>query len=308
MNRGKAVRRSFDTLPNWGLQSFSGWEPKKLFVQQPDGGFEDTAFADGFDSRMDGRSLAAVDLDNDGDEELLMVNRDKSEPRVQLFENLRTAGNALELQLHGKADGAGALIHVTAAGQTRAFAAVLAKSYATAVSTRVHVGLGEAAAADVDLQWPNGKRERFEKLAAGNLFHLTPNEAPRAVPFEKRSPKERPRPPSSWPTKEPLVVSFVSIGCEPCKREMPELNKLAADGVRILGISTDGFDDKSAAETREKLGAQFEVKPLTEALARSMESMGAFTLPVTVLYDGDGKWRRVVRTMDALQEALSPRP
>ena len=57
-----------ETLPT---ESFSGWEPKKLFTR-PAGAerFDDVAWTWGFDSRADGRSLIAADLDGDGDLDL----------------------------------------------------------------------------------------------------------------------------------------------------------------------------------------------------------------------------------------------
>ena len=65
-------------------ESFSGWEPKKLWRSR-DGASEECAWTEGFDTRTDGRSLIASDLDDDGDVDLLMLNRNA--PRLQLFRN-----------------------------------------------------------------------------------------------------------------------------------------------------------------------------------------------------------------------------
>src|ERR1700712_4813338 len=74
-------------------QSFSGWEPKRMFVRRDGERFDDVAWTWGFDSRADGRSLVAADLDGDGDLDLVLSTR--LAPRVQLFENVGTGGNSI---------------------------------------------------------------------------------------------------------------------------------------------------------------------------------------------------------------------
>ena len=44
--------------------------------------FDDCAWGQGFDSRMDGRSLVAADMDGDGDLDLVLWNR--VQPKLQL--------------------------------------------------------------------------------------------------------------------------------------------------------------------------------------------------------------------------------
>ncbi|MBS1153869.1 MAG: hypothetical protein H6Q89_5567, partial [Myxococcaceae bacterium] len=129
-------------IPGLMTQSLSGWEPKKLWkpVEGGRGRYEECAFAEGFDSRADGRSLVAADLDGDGAQELLMLNRDA--PKLQLFSNVGEGGHALELVLvpkSGNREAEGARVR-TAGG---VFPVALARGYASSVEPRVHVGLGK---------------------------------------------------------------------------------------------------------------------------------------------------------------------
>jgi len=74
--------------------------------------------------------------------------------------------------------------------------------------------------------------ERDGALAPGDRFPdiLLPNLDNRTAPF------------TSWP-KVPLVVNFWASWCEPCRREMPGLEKLShlfpVEKLRVVGISVD---------------------------------------------------------------------
>lgn len=305
-NRGKTVNKDPYQVASPD-QSLSGYEPKKLFHQLPTGMFEECSFADGFASRTDGRSLLSADLDGDGDEELVLLNR--NEPRLQLFENRSKVQRAIELRLvraKGIRDGAGAQVLVSVGEQKRVFPVVLARGFATATPARVHVGMGSAKTANVEVRWPGGVTQRFEGLAVGNVWTLEEGGGAKNTPFVTRADPKRVTGPTTLesfglkPFARRTIVAFVSRGCEPCKAEMPELNQLAKDGFAVVGISTDGTDGASADETKSLLHAEFDVLPLSEGIARQMESLGVFALPVSIVYGPDGRWERVIHSLRAL--------
>ena len=171
-------------------QSFSGWEPKKLWLQRQDGTFEECAFSDGFESRADGRALIAQDLDGDGHQEMLMLNRAK--PRLQLFVNEGTPGNAMELRLRatkGHPEASTATVKVRTAAGTRAFPVLLTRGYVSSVDPTVHVGLGTETQAEVEVTWRPGVTESFGALQAGHRWALTEGGAKDSTAFAARPPR-----------------------------------------------------------------------------------------------------------------------
>jgi hypothetical protein len=46
-------------------------------------------------------------------------------------------------------------------------------SYLSVNDSRLHFGLGAETAADVEIRWPRGRVERFSKVAADQLIHVT---------------------------------------------------------------------------------------------------------------------------------------
>ena len=291
-------------------QSFSGWEPKKLFHWTPGGGrYEECAYAEGFESRADGRSLVAADLDGDGDLDLVLWNR--AAPRLQLFENVGQGGNAMAVELratkgHREADGAVVLVDGVGAVPV-----VLARGYASAVDPAVHVGLGERTEAQVRVRWRSGAEERFGSLKAGarHLLVEGTGQATRSTPFRAR----REVTPSPWPAttaalplatppKGPLVVQLFMQSCKPCREEVPGLNALAARGVRVLGLGVHPAAE--LPKVKAELGMKYEVKPIPDAVAEAFEGAGGLALPTTLLYDAQGRLARVVPGPAQLPAAL----
>ncbi|MBK7864250.1 MAG: ASPIC/UnbV domain-containing protein [Archangiaceae bacterium] len=277
-------------------QSFSGWEPKKLFTRSASGRFQEVASVEGFESRADGRSLAADDFDGDGDLDLLMFSRNA--PRLQLFENVGSGGNALELELRqhqGHRDADGAVVHVAGVG---AFPVVLARGYATAVSPRVHVGLGARTGAEVSVQWRDGTREAFGALASGALYRLEQG-AGRAETLRAFAPRKA-RAPVRWPAaltdvvpggKGATAVQLFMESCKPCRAEVPALNALHAQGVQVVGLGL--HPPKELAGVKQRLGIRYPVAPLPGAIAEAFEGPQGLQLPTVLLYGADGKLARI---------------
>ena len=56
-------------------------------------------------------------------------------------------------------------------GLRRGFEVRASDSYLSSNDVRVHVGLGAAISADIEIQWPSGQRDRYESVTA-NRFYL----------------------------------------------------------------------------------------------------------------------------------------
>jgi len=96
----------------------------------------------------------------------------------------------------------------------------------------------------------------------------------------------------------PVLVNLWATWCPPCRAEMPYLETVAqeyaADGLRIVGISTDqrGALDQVRDVVAER-GVTYDI--LLDPRARSTDLFGAFGLPVTFLADAEGRitWMRL---------------
>jgi hypothetical protein len=138
-----------------------------------DGTFEEVGLSLGPDMALPNvaRGLAVGDVDLDGDLDVLLSTSDGP---ARLFRN--DGGNArasLLVRLAGTAsnrDAVGARVTIQAEGRRRFDEVKGGSSYQSQSDTRIHFGLGAAAAAEIlEVRWPGGRVERFEDVAAGRI-------------------------------------------------------------------------------------------------------------------------------------------
>jgi hypothetical protein len=138
--------------------------PPLLFRNLGSGRFEQLNAEAGpaMTERRSSRGLAAADLDNDGDVDLVLWNR--NEPPSLLRNDTQLAHHWLELRLAGTRSNRaaiGALVTVAAAGRRQSQPVLSQTSFLSASDLRLHFGLGAATSADVAVRWPTGALERF---------------------------------------------------------------------------------------------------------------------------------------------------
>jgi len=142
-------------------------QPRQLFWNRGDGQFFDmsSTAGPGITAKHSSRGIAVGDLDNDGSEEIVVVNL--FEP-PSLLKNFGPRGNALLVRAvtaSGR-DAVGARITVTA-GHRKQIGEVRSGGYFISQGDfRVHFALGQATKADVSIRWPQGAIETVKDVEA----------------------------------------------------------------------------------------------------------------------------------------------
>lgn len=232
-------------------RSFSGNERHCAFLNT---GSEEASFADvsaltGFGFSDDGRGLATVDWDFDGDLDVWMTNRNA--PRVRFLTNHTPPGQkfiAIKLRGNGRTcnrDAIGARLELTLEGvapATRIRTLRCGEGFLSQSSNWVHFGIGKATGiTSLVVKWPAGPAESFTGLQAGTFCLIQQGTGASRLfsPPEQRvvlTPREQtPLPPTGntrtiAPAGLPLPRLEV-IG------ENGELQPYAPDGKRPLAIN-----------------------------------------------------------------------
>ncbi len=153
------------------LVQTNGWKfypptDSRLFTNNGDGTFTDTAQACLFADTASGRSLLHMDYDKDGDLDIVItVNNSDTPANLLLYRNDLSGPNAnyIRVNLDTSAhpclapSGMGAWVHITAGGTTQHRYVDGGPSFLGRGELTEHVGLGSATIVDsIQVDWPNG--------------------------------------------------------------------------------------------------------------------------------------------------------
>ena len=151
----------------WIEGSYAEDQKNQMFVN--DGGFFFVAPPDSPEAFAgNSRSVAAGDLDGDGDADLV-VNNFRQPPRVFLNEQANGNGFA-KVRLRGQR--AGAIVTLTAGGKSQKRWMTVGRGYLSQDPPEALFGLGDAREFEVEVLWPNGSRSRG-KGKAGETIELS---------------------------------------------------------------------------------------------------------------------------------------
>lgn len=88
-----------------------------------------------------------------------------------------------------------------------------------------------------------------------------------------------------------LVINYWAEWCGPCRKEVPELNTLAASrtDLVVLGVNYDGLQGEELLKASEQLGIRYSVLAIDPAERLKLPRSDA--LPSTYLIDPQGRVR-----------------
>jgi hypothetical protein len=165
---------------------------RRVLLRNDGGRYLDVAAASGggFAVERVGRALAAGDLDNDGDLDLLAVNNNGP---ADVLRNGGAAGrNAVLVRLVGtrsNRSAIGARVRATVGATTQVREVKAGSSYLAQHDLRLHLGLGGATLIDrLEIRWPSASApEVLTRVAAGQIVTVTEGKGITArTPFARR--------------------------------------------------------------------------------------------------------------------------
>jgi hypothetical protein len=167
------------------MPEFAAYDPDNLLLGQPDGSFVEAGDMAGIAVDRRGRGAAIADFNLDGMLDLAVVNR--GDP-VSLFRNLgsraaqgqRPLGNWLAIELRQPSPNRNAVrarISVRAGNLTLARTVQVGGGHASGYAGWVHLGLGIAERAQIQVQWPDGERSQAYRALANNFVIIDRAEA-----------------------------------------------------------------------------------------------------------------------------------
>jgi enediyne biosynthesis protein E4 len=155
-------------------KKFEARNPRLVYRNQGNGTFVHMHRRDvgpGIAERFVSRGCAFGDFDNDGDTDVLVMNRNAP---PSLLRNDAPPGNHwIKIKLEGtksnrSAIGSRVIVHY--GGKVQAQCVTSQSSYLSANDPRLHFGLGQATTVDVEIFWPTGTSERFASVQVDTLI------------------------------------------------------------------------------------------------------------------------------------------
>ena len=145
-----------------------------LYWNRGDGQFFDLSAqaGSGIAAGHSSRGLAVGDLNNDGNEEIAIVNMGEAPSLLKNMAPLLGHSMLIRVLTATNRDAIGARVTVTANGQTQMDEVRSGGTYISQSDFRLHFGLGKATAANLSVRWVDGKVENFTAVGAGQVVTI----------------------------------------------------------------------------------------------------------------------------------------
>ncbi len=162
---------------NWPAmkgRSLSGYQRKRLWLNDGAGRFTDVAQVVGVSDSNDGRAVAFADFGNRGALDVVVANQ--RGPLLLYRNDVQPGRHWIAFDLEGTVSNRsaiGARIEVHWAGKVQAQEVAAASGFSAQNSRRIHVGLGSAGQVDrVVVRWPSGTRQEIVGPAVDRVHAL----------------------------------------------------------------------------------------------------------------------------------------
>lgn len=175
--------------------SWSGRERNVCYRNRGDGAFDDISFVSGLDLQTDGRAFAPLDIDFDGDLDLILQNRNGVRLRAFRNDSPSAGGRRIEVRLRGREsnrDAVGARVWIETDRRTLMRETSSGMGFLSQRSRRPGFGLaaGESVR-KLRVRWPSGTVAEFADVPAGGFLSVTEG-ADRVAAEQRPQPARRP--------------------------------------------------------------------------------------------------------------------
>jgi enediyne biosynthesis protein E4 len=169
--------RIISDAANWppmGSRSLSGYQPKRLWLNDGAGHFTDVAQVVGANDTYDGRSVALVDLWNRGVLDVVVANQ---KGPLLIYKNTAAPDNQwIDFELEGTAsnhDAIGAQVQLFWNGRQQLQEVTGGSGFCAQNQRRLHFGLGRAPRLErAVIRWPSGKTQTLDAPEAGKVHKV----------------------------------------------------------------------------------------------------------------------------------------
>ncbi|MFQ5792886.1 MAG: ASPIC/UnbV domain-containing protein, partial [Acidobacteriota bacterium] len=308
--------------------SFSGFERDHLALNLGTKKFLDISGVSGVDSITDGRGAVFADFDNDGDLDIFLTTV-QGQAHFLFRNNVGQENGFLRVHLEGNESGHdafGSVVRVKSSAGTLTKIKAGGSGFVSQHDPRLLFGLGRDRAAEwVEVTWPAGTTQRFLNVAAGTTLKIVEGKESydqvaehrfRLVdPLSKEEellaklnftkgeafPDLRLRTLTHEATQLRRLVRpghryFVNLWatyCIPCKKEMPELQRLysqlQAANIELLGVSIDIDTVNSVPNFLRQHHISYPIYTTEEASIPKIFSGDEVLIPISFLLDGEGR-------------------
>src|ERR1044071_3059828 len=160
--------------PAMAGRSLSGYQQKKVWLNDGAGKFVNVAQAVGVGDVYDGRSVALVDLWNRGVLDVVVANQ--RGPLLIYKNNVTPENKWIDFELEGASSNRsaiGAEVRLFWDGRQQVQQVSGGSGFCSQNQRRLHFGLGKNPQIEkAEIRWPSGKVERIEKPAVGQLYRI----------------------------------------------------------------------------------------------------------------------------------------
>ena len=155
-------------------RSLSGFQPKRVWLNDGTGKFVNVAQAVGVGDVYDGRSVALVDLWNRGVLDVVVANQ--KGPLLVYKNTVAPQNKWIDFELEGSASNRsaiGAEVRLFWDGREQVQEVTGGDGFCSQNQRRLHFGLGKDPVVEkAEIRWPSGKTQVLEKPAPGEVYKL----------------------------------------------------------------------------------------------------------------------------------------